>query len=459
PRHTTSRPGSWGRIFVYETGTDSIVVRPDTRYMPDDVLLTWFNENYKAQYLSDYGRKDRNRLTMQFGAPSDTLPVLTLINGPEPDMPSERWALLEHSLTRDTLTYWITDTSVLRQDTLMIAAQYLRNDTLQQLSWTVDTLKFQYREPRSKRNKKKEEEKALTAESVSAEDSVVAAAVDTVPQPKSFLSFSVSGSGAQDVHKPLIFGASQPLDSIMRRGVHLEIQRDTLWDTVAHPVIYRPEPSKLLSYRMDYEWEPGAKYRLTIDSTAIVGIYGEWNRPIRHEFTVKNLEDYSSVVFNVEGLDSLPAVAELLNTSDKPVASVPVVDGRATFVYVNPGTYYARLYIDRNRNGEYDTGDLLQRRQPEEVYYYSKKLNLKKNWDMEQTWNITELPLDQQKPIEIKKNKPKLRKGEERPTGSSDDEEEFDEFYNPEDPFNPGGNRYGNQYGGSGNRLSGGYRR
>lgn len=145
----SSEPVETPDTLVAVDGTDSIVMRSGTRFLPDDVLLTWFNENYKAQYMSDYGRKDRNRLTMQFGAPSDTLPVLTLINGPEPDMPSERWALLDHSPTRDTLTYWITDTSVLRQDTLMIEARYQRLDTLQQLAWTTDTLKFQFREPRS----------------------------------------------------------------------------------------------------------------------------------------------------------------------------------------------------------------------------------------------------------------------------------------------------------------------
>ena len=41
-----------------QAGEDSIVTRQAWHYLPDDVLLTWFNENYKPQYLRDYERTD-----------------------------------------------------------------------------------------------------------------------------------------------------------------------------------------------------------------------------------------------------------------------------------------------------------------------------------------------------------------------------------------------------------------
>ena len=60
---------------------------------------------------------------------------------------------------------------------------------------------------------------------------------------------------------------------------------------------------------------------------------------------------------------------------------------------------------------------------------FSKKLDLKKNWDVEQTWDITELPIDKQKPYAIKKNRPKLKRGEKAP--EEEKEEEQDDFYDP----------------------------
>ncbi|MDE5836165.1 MAG: Ig-like domain-containing protein, partial [Paramuribaculum sp.] len=55
-------------------GSDSIVERISAVYTPDDVLLTWFNEDYKAQYMLRNDRVDRNRLSFLFNAPSDTFP-------------------------------------------------------------------------------------------------------------------------------------------------------------------------------------------------------------------------------------------------------------------------------------------------------------------------------------------------------------------------------------------------
>ncbi|MDE6703736.1 MAG: hypothetical protein K2K00_08685, partial [Muribaculaceae bacterium] len=69
-------------------------------------------------------------------------------------------------------------------------------------------------------------------------------------------------------------------------------------------------------------------------------------------------------------------------------------------------------------------------------FYYSKKLQLKKNWDIEQSWDIYEYAVDAQKPEAIKKNKPKTKKGDRTPRRDSDEEEEYDEFGNPIDGNN-----------------------
>ena len=66
--------------FADINGEDSLVIRQATRYIPDDVLLTWFNEDYKAQYLQDHSRTDRRILSIGMAAPADSLPVLTVIS-------------------------------------------------------------------------------------------------------------------------------------------------------------------------------------------------------------------------------------------------------------------------------------------------------------------------------------------------------------------------------------------
>ena len=124
------------------------------------------------------------------------------------------------------------------------------------------------------------------------------------------------------------------------------------------------------------------------------------------------MQSYSNLYFAITGVTD-NAIVQLLNESDKPVANAVVVDGGAEFTYLKPGTYYARLFIDRNGNGKYDTGNYEQKLQPEEVYYYPQSVELRAYWNVEQSWDIYKTAIDMQKPNAIKKNKPKEKKKEE----------------------------------------------
>ncbi len=420
----TSEPTVVTDTLTRSTGErDSLVTRNATRFLPDDLLLTWFNEGYTSQYLKDYKRPERNKITLQFGAKSDTLPILRLLNTHRAGDEISTWSTLDASPTLDTLTYWISDTSLVSLDSITIEATYLRTDTLDNLTWGTDTLKFNMRPEKKKKEKKKKNDEEE----------------DSIP-PVPHMELRISSGNSQDLHKGLTLTAGTPIQRFDTTAVKLEIQVDTLWYNIVPPSFSRPEPLHPMVFTAPYKWEEGSKYRLTIDSAAVVDIYGLDNVQLVHEFTTKKSEDYSAISFNISGLDGRKGIVEVLSSSDKPVAAAPVNGSLATIQYLSPGTYYARLFIDANDDGEWTTGSIADSIQPEEVYYYPKKINLKKNWTIEQSWNINELPVDQQKPQEIKKNKPKRKKGDpdERPT----DEEEEDEFF--DDPFMNSATRNGN---------------
>lgn len=388
-------------------GTDSLVTRQGVKYLPNDILLTWFNEGYAAQYLKDYKRPERKKITLEFAAKADTLPQITIINGENAGMNIDEWAVLNTGETLDTLEYWIKNPQILAQDSILVSARYLRTDTNDQLSWTTDTLKLIFKDRKTKKKKKKKDEEE-----------------DTVPQ-INFINWMVLASNPQDINRPLRFQSSQPIESIDNSKIHLSILRDTVWEEVSHSPIVPDSAHRILSFTMPMQWEPGMKYKLEIDSAAIVGIYNEWNKKIAQEFNVRATEDYANLFFEISPSDN-PIVVELLDASDKVVSSAPVVDGYANFYYILPGTYYARAFIDLNKNGKYDSGNLSQKVQPEEIFYYNKRIAAKKNWDIEQSWNIFELPIDTQKPLEIKKNKPAQKRTDK--DQNEKEEEEYDEF-------------------------------
>ena len=132
---------------------------------------------------------------------------------------------------------------------------------------------------------------------------------------------------------------------------------------------------------------------------------------MKKEFKAKALEEYGQIFFDVTGADSV-AFVELLDPQDKVLQdkvlrTVPVSpEGRADFYFLAPGKYGARLVNDTNGNGRWDTGNYAEKRQPEAVYYYWQVIELKANFDLQQSWNIKDRPRDKQKPDELKKQKP-----------------------------------------------------
>lgn len=425
----TATPTTVTDTLVRENGQrDSLVTRDATRYLPDDVLLTWFNEGYSSQYLKDYKRPERNKITFQFGTKADTLPIIRLLNTHRAGDEISTWSMLDASPTLDTLTYWIADTSLVALDSITLEASYMRTDTNDCLSWTTDTLRFNIR------TVKKKEEKKKKKKDDEEEDSI-----PKIPH----MDLRVSSGSSQELNRGLVITGGTPIVSFDTTAVKLEMQVDTLWYPIEPPRFHRLDSLKPMTYTAPYEWEEGTKYRLTVDSAAVHDIYGLDNEPLTHEFTTKKSDDYSTVSFTITGLDGRPAIVEVLNTSDKPAGYAPVEGNIATIAYLPPGTYYARLYIDANGDGKWTTGSLSDSipRQPEETYYYPKKLTLKKNWTIEQSWDINELPVDQQKPQEIKKNKPKRKKGDPEEPRNGDEEEE-DEFF--DDPFMNNATRNGN---------------
>jgi hypothetical protein len=84
--------------------------------------------------------------------------------------------------------------------------------------------------------------------------------------------------------------------------------------------------------------------------------------------------------------------------------------GHAQLFFLNPGKYYARIVDDANGNGKWDTGIYEDHLQPEQVYYYPQMLEVRALWDMRQDWDINAVPVNEQKPLEITKQKPEEKK-------------------------------------------------
>ena len=406
---------------------DTIMRATRPAYFPNDILLSMFNEDRKSQYLANNLRVDSTRISLTFAAASDTLPSLSIVG--RNDVP-DQWYTLERSQTNDTLTYWIRPPHLVSADTLIVATTYLRTDTASNLSWGTDTLKFTFQRQKAKKKKKNEE-------------------TDSLEQIR-FMELHPLANGTQEVYAPLLLQTGTPIERYSREAFHL--QRKLQNDTTFYPaeiksIALRDSTLSRRDLMLKVDWEPGAAYTLAVDSLAMTDIYGLQTKPLKVDFNVRKMEEYGNIVFNIPAVrDS--AIVELLDGTEKIVLRAPVKSHRAELLNLLPGKYYARLFIDRNGNGKYDTGNYDMHLQPEETVYYPGAINLKKNWDVEQTWDIYATPIDKQKPEAIKKNKPERKKWEkvntEKTETDEDEENGFSDFSNPNDPNLRNSNNFGN---------------
>lgn len=406
---------------------DTIMRATRPAYFPNDILLSMFNEDRKSQYLANNLRVDSTRISLTFAAASDTLPSLSIVG--RNDVP-DQWYTLERSQTNDTLTYWIRPPHLVSADTLMVATTYLRTDTASNLSWGTDTLKFTFQRQKAKKKKKNEE-------------------TDSLEQIR-FMELHPLANGTQEVYAPLLLQTGTPIERYSREAFHL--QRKLQNDTTFYPaeiksIALRDSTLNRRDLMLKVDWEPGAAYTLAVDSLAMTDIYGLQTKPLKIDFNVRKMEEYGNIVFNIPAVrDS--AIVELLDGTDKVVLHTQVKKHRAELLNLQPGKYYARLFIDRNGNGKYDTGNYDLHLQPEETVYFPGAINLKKNWDVEQTWDIYATPIDKQKPEAIKKNKPERKKWEkvntEKTETDEDEENGFSDFSNPNDPNLRNSNNFDN---------------
>lgn len=412
---------AYDSLYNPKTGElDTVVFRARTQFLPNDIILRTFNSELRQQYMSKYERQDSTRIFLKFNTRADSLPRIRILGREEMQTPG----ILEASEKLDSLVWWLSP-ELMRQDTIQLEVAYTRSDQNLVKSPVVDTLNFITNRP--KQVKKKEQKKR-----VSATDSIAALTIKFEPK---------SGS-VVEIDKPIIFEAPEPLLKFDRSTVRLSMLVDSVYEPVADSFVLELADSlQPRRYLLDYPWNYATKYRLEIDTLAATGIYGKPTLPLKYDFSTRDASEYCSILFHLTGLDGAPAFVELLNGSDAVVRTAIVEpNGDAYFPYLLPGKYYARVILDLNSNGEFDTGNYALGLQSELAYYYPKLINIKKNWDKEENWDIFALPVDMMKPMAITKNKPATdRRARARANSRNNlEEEEEEDYFDPSrNPFDP----------------------
>ena len=404
--HDTYRPSSkpdtrQDTIWRDSLHIDNILQVPYTHFYPDDIVMLAFKEEQTDRYLLKTERKEPDRIGIYFSYGNEQLPILRGLN-----FDADSAFILEASPKKDTLTYWLRDTLLVNQDTLELSMEYIMTDTLGQLVTQIDTLELVAKTPYEKRLKnrqkeyeewQKEQEKKKKHEEPY--DSIY---------PAKPLDIKYEVSQAMDPNRSVFLESPVPLASLDTAAIHLYSKIDTLWYRA--PFEFHRCDSMLRRFEIVVDWHPDTEYSLEIDSAAFVSIYGLVSKAYKEGIKVKSLDEYGTLQMQMSGVSG-QLIAQLLDGSDKVVQEARMEsDGSAMFYYIKPGTYYMRAFVDRNDNGLWDTGNYDADLQPEDVYYYSREIEVKAKFDLTFQWNLTERKRNLQKPGKIVQQKPDKEK-------------------------------------------------
>lgn len=186
-------------------------------------------------------------------------------------------------------------------------------------------------------------------------------------------------------YKPILLEFSTPVSWIDNEKSKFIIENDTLTTK------WQIDTDNPCFVRVDTVLVPDTKYQIVIPDSTFMDIYGNYFPQYTFNVNSRSIESYGNLELNVANNTGENLIIQLLDDKNK-IIKEQVVDTKSSkleFYLLNRGDYKIKAILDINKNGRWDTGDYFQMREPEQVLFFDKTINVRENWDIEEDWIIT----------------------------------------------------------------------
>ena len=117
--------------------------------------------------------------------------------------------------------------------------------------------------------------------------------------------------------------------------------------------------------------------------------FGNVNDTLSFTANTKEESDYGSIRLSLVNAKNFPYIVQLTNQKgeiieERYTTSETVFD----FARLKPATYLIQLIEDKNGNKIYDTGNYLEKRQPEKVIHYGEPIEVNASWALVPTFEL-----------------------------------------------------------------------
>ncbi|MCR8560966.1 Ig-like domain-containing protein [Mucilaginibacter sp. BJC16-A38] len=191
-------------------------------------------------------------------------------------------------------------------------------------------------------------------------------------------SFNITGDGKLKPGTDLIIRNNYPVDvfdagQITLKEDSAEVTNFTVEKDTANPK----------NFFVKYRWKQNDNYIVDIGENAFTDIYGDKNKRFFKKFNIDKPENYSLLTLAITLPDTGKSyVVELLN-ENKDLLRRDVIHKSGNLVYKNylTGKYGVRVVYDANKNGKWDSGNVKQKTQPENIWVDDTLITLRANWE------------------------------------------------------------------------------
>lgn len=331
--------------------------------------LNLFKEKNAKQMIVNKVRVNDRTSYITFMAPNAHIDTMWIRGVPEDRL------ITQFNLQRDCLEVWVNDRRSM-PDTFFVFVNYLKTDTLGQLSPFTEEVKLPHPVPKAKRRASRRE--------IKKEDTTcmmtLAASGDNFEQKGFQLSFTL----------PIIY---EGFKEMTFRIINPKQQEELGTFKVV------PDSTDLLKYAIlpDVKPMPGFEYYLKIPAKTFRDINGSYNDSTETKVSLPTDEKLSTLTVHLQGVDGKYIVHLLDERKTKVIRDYIVTqDTDLLFPYLPAAKYCIRITEDKNDNNLVDTGDLLAHKQPEQSKFYKLKdddpfIEILERSEMEQTIDLKEL--------------------------------------------------------------------
>jgi hypothetical protein len=338
--------------------------------------LHQFTALKKTHYLISSHRDHKYQLTYILSLPPDTMKFDFSI----PKADSKAY-FTESSRNRDTLSVWLTDSSLYSQPQISTIIKFPFTDTLGVTGYKQDTIVMRYLAPRPPR---------------------VTKVKRTV-----FTYESTIQSGFLKPGQSIVFKSKIPFRQPDTSKIKLyELVKETRQSLPYH--LFK-DSTNSCKYYLKTKLAEGKKYLFIADRASFSNIYNDFSDSVGTKFSIKDPESYCKLTIAIKNYDGNRIIQLLDKTENLVAENYMTKDGKTVFPLLDPGVYRLRVIYDLNGDRKWTTGDFTTHRQPEPVSYYPIDIELRSGYELEFTdskaWDISVKNFKDPKLREKKKGK------------------------------------------------------